>query len=295
MGSSTEIPWCDATFNMHWGCEKPLVQIGEKLAVSPECVRCYAETWDKRCGGSNWGKTAPRRFFGDKHWDEPHAWNRKAEKKGERFKAFCMSMGDLLEDRRDLDPLRERLWPIVRDTPMIDWLFLTKRHDMFRTLVPDWVWELPNVLPGITAGTQITANLRIPSLHKLKAAFPGLRTWVSMEPMLEAIDLEYPEELYPGGPPRCCNGMDCACMGMPVDPPLLWGIDQIVVGGESGSGARPMEAEWARDMLRQCRDSKVAYFFKQGSSANWEDFKKFESFPADLQIREFPEVSNASR
>lgn len=56
----TEISWTDHTFNPLWGCTK----------VSPACDHCYAEAWDKRYGGDHWGKGAPRRTFGDAHWQE---------------------------------------------------------------------------------------------------------------------------------------------------------------------------------------------------------------------------------
>ena len=67
-------------------------------------------------------------------------------------------------------------------------------------------------------------------------------------------------------------------------PPL----DQIIVGGESGPGARPMHPNWARSIRNQCQSAGVPFFFKQGSQANWQNFKEFSSFPKDLQVREFP-------
>ena len=72
MGKETGISWTDHTFNPWWGCTK----------VSPGCDNCYAEAFDKRVGGSHWGKGQPRRTFTDKHWNEPLAWNRAAEKAG---------------------------------------------------------------------------------------------------------------------------------------------------------------------------------------------------------------------
>lgn len=60
MGKETGIAWTDGTFNPWWGC----------VEVSPACDNCYAREWDARFGGEHWGKDAPRRFFGDKHWNE---------------------------------------------------------------------------------------------------------------------------------------------------------------------------------------------------------------------------------
>jgi protein gp37 len=92
MGKETAISWTHHTFNPWWGCQR----------VSPGCTNCYAETFDKRIGGKHWGPTAPRRFFGPKHWAEPLKWARAAAKAGERHRVFCASMADVFEDRPEL-------------------------------------------------------------------------------------------------------------------------------------------------------------------------------------------------
>lgn len=79
MGYGSAIEWTDHTFNPWHGCAK----------VSPGCAHCYAETLTKRWGGDVWGKTADRRFFGDKHWSEPRKWDRKAQQEGVRRRVFC--------------------------------------------------------------------------------------------------------------------------------------------------------------------------------------------------------------
>jgi protein gp37 len=84
---NSEINWCDHTFNPGWGCSK----------VSPACDHCYAEAWDKRYGGDHWGKGAPRRMFGEAHWQEPVKWNRALEGTGRRERVFCASMADVFE------------------------------------------------------------------------------------------------------------------------------------------------------------------------------------------------------
>lgn len=68
----------------------------------------------------------------------------------------------------------------------------------------------------------------------------------------------------------------------------LEGISWAICGGESGPGARPMEEEWARSLMQQCKAAGTAFFMKQGGKANWKDYKDFDSFPTDLQVREFP-------
>ena len=92
MGEKSAIEWTDHTFNPWWGCTK----------VSEACKHCYAEAFAKRTGHEIWGDAAPRRFFADKHWDEPKKWDRDAARDGVRRKVFCASMADVFEDRPDL-------------------------------------------------------------------------------------------------------------------------------------------------------------------------------------------------
>jgi protein gp37 len=278
MGENSKIAWTHHTFNPWWGCEKPLVQIGGKQVVSPECVSCYAETWDSRCGGAHWGHTALRRFFGDKHWNEPLKWNRDARKAGERRRVFCLSMGDICEDRRDLDAQRERLWPLIEQTELLDWMLLTKRADLLQVLIPPRVWRLPNVWPGVTAGTQAMANLRVPFLVRLKQCYPHLISWISSEPMLEWIDwIE--------------AGAGVLSVGRP---------DLIIFGGENGGRRRCCDLKWIRCGVKQCRMTGLRPFVKQLGSNPIEGAHSIElrdragadpsEWPEDLRIREIPGV-----
>jgi protein gp37 len=295
MGETTGISWCDHTFNSHWGCEKPLVQIGGKQVVSPECVRCYAETWDKRCGGKNWGRTAPRRFFGEKHWREPLKWNRDARESGERRRVFCLSMGDICEDRRDLDPMRASVGELIAATESLDWMLLTKRADLLETLIPPEVWRLPNVWPGVTAGVQATANLRIPYLVRLKEKYPHLIAWVSGEPLLEAVDWDTAGasvEDYEGGDPGYRRAFRTAL------------IDLLIIGGESGGGARPFNTEWAKYAIEWGRETGCHVWIKQlgahtqGPEQSTPDWvcrlnahgSNWDEWPADICVRQMPEV-----
>lgn len=116
----------------------------------------------------------------------------------------------------------------------------------------EWLprWPLPNVHAGVTAGTQETANERIPLLMQTPAA----KHWVSMEPLLGPVDLL----ATPAGDILCrCEG----CLEMTPDTRLDW----VVCGGESGSRkqARPMHPQWARNLRDQCVANKVPFFFKQ--------------------------------
>jgi protein gp37 len=230
MGENSNIPWTDDTFNTHWGCTK----------VAPECQNCYAEKVGKRFGTS-WGPKAFRRFFGDKHWNEPRKWQRRAEKEGRRRRVFCGSMCDVFEGRDDLNEHRERLWTLIEETPNLDWLLLTKRPENMQAMLPGSWLEYPryNVWLGTTSGTQKSADKNIP--HLLNT--PALVHFVSCEPILEPVNFEAyfarAEEL--------------------IKPHYPW----VIVGDESGYHRRPAKIEWVRDIQKQCEQAGVPFFFKQ--------------------------------
>lgn len=226
MGAETAIAWTDSTFNPWWGCTK----------VDPACLHCYAETFDKRVGGKHWGPNAERRVFGDAHWNEPLKWNRETTKAGERRRVFSASMCDWADV---LAPpgLVQRLFGLIRSTPALDWLLLTKRADRIaRLLPPDWTWgdgrpasPYANVWLGVTvgdrAGLQRADELR---------AIPARVRFLSVEPLLEDLGQ--------------------------ID---LTGIHWVIVGAESGPGARPMAEDWVRSVRDQCKAAGVGFFYKQ--------------------------------
>ncbi len=242
MGDKTTISWCDFTFNPWWGC----------VRVSEACRNCYAESTDARNmlrEGSHWGVKAPRRFFGDTHWNEPVKWNRKALEAGVRRRVFCASMGDVFEDRVDLAPHRVRLWELIRATPALDWLLLTKRPENFDVMLP-WGMRLPshqapwsNVWLGVTAEDSEHVIDRIAILRRQPAAV----RFVSCEPILELIGSEVWDEALQLG-----NG--------------LGAVHWLIVGDESTSGqkgARPADPAWVRVALEAAQRHHVAFHFKQ--------------------------------
>lgn len=118
---------------------------------------------------------------------------------------------------------------------------------------------LKNVWLGVSCEDQASADKRIPDL----LATPAAVRFLSCEPLIGPVDLEYPKTLFPNGPEYCCNGFECGCYGKPIEPPLLHGIDWVIVGGESGPGARPCDVSWIRSIVKQCKDANVACFVKQ--------------------------------
>lgn len=222
MAKNSKIEWTNHTFNPWWGCVK----------VSPACKHCYAEAWSKRVGKDVWGARAERRFFSDKHWAEPLKWNLEALAAGERLRVFCASMGDVFEDRADLDHPRERLWGLIEATPGLDWLLLTKRPDRVATVAP-WGQNWPrNVWLGTTVEDQEWAEERLPHL----AAIPAAVRFISAEPLLGELDLSQW---------------------------LKDDLDWVITGGESGPKARLSSPEWFRSLLNQCMVADVAFHFKQ--------------------------------
>jgi protein gp37 len=135
-------------------------------------------------GQKLWGPRATRRFFGDAHWLEPRKWNDEAKLHGERVRVFCASMADVFEERRDLDPSRERLWGLIEETTQLDWLLLTKRPERVAHMAP-WKANWPkNVWIGSTVGSTVedqkSAEERLPHLARLPAAI----RFISAEPLL---------------------------------------------------------------------------------------------------------------
>jgi protein gp37 len=220
MAKDSRIEWTHHTFNPWWGCVK----------VSPACTHCYAETWARRLGMDLWGRPKTRRYFSAEYWQGPIKWNKEALRAGERRRVFCASMADLFEGRADLNEWRAKLWPLIEQTPQLDWLLLTKRPQNVERMVP-WKDNWPaNVWLGTTAENQKYADIRIAKLVAIKARIH----FISAEPLLGPLSLRQ------------------------------WGgIDWVIAGGESGHGARPTKPEWVRALRDECKEADVAFHFKQ--------------------------------
>lgn len=232
MGKDSAISWCHHTHNSHWGCSK--------VPSDPACHNCYAESLSKRWGFKIWGNDKPRRMLSDENWRKPLAWDKAAAKLGERHRVFCASMADVFEDRRDLDPVRDRLWELTDATPNLDWLLLTKRPENIGRLCGLSEDERENVWLGTTAVTQAHYDERLPQLLANRSAIH----FVSVEPQRELIDLKLP------------TVVDNADHGYAA-------LDWVIVGGESGPKARTFDLRWAESAIEQCRAAGVACFIKQ--------------------------------
>lgn len=290
MSAQSKIEWTHHTMNPWWGCAK----------VSPACDACYAERDSKRYGYDVWGPHAERRFFGEKHWNDPLRWNRAAEKAGERRRVFCASMADVFEVRNDeigkrLDDERVKLWKLIEATPWLDWLLLTKRPENILRCVPlEWrprTGLTPrNVWLGVTAEDQHHANKRIPLLLKAKQLLGAPIAFVSHEPAIEAVDFT---------------------TWLNIRSDVLPRLDWLITGGESGTSVRSYDVAWARSVIAQCRAAGAAVFVKQlGAKAHRVDWgvnpigstplvpltlkqrkgNDPAEWPEDIRVREFPVV-----
>jgi protein gp37 len=226
----------------------------------------------------------PRRFFGDKHWNEPLKWNRDALKDfGRPARVFCASMADVFEDRDELITHRGRLFGLIEKTPNLFWNLLTKRHTQIKHYAPHF--RESNVRIGVTVENQ-TYDHRI---------VPGV-SWISAEPLLGPLNLHIRGSLC-----TCSSHQFVPCRGL-ASLGEFWLCERIanqikwvIVGGESGAGAREMKLEWAVDLIEQCKAAGVAVHFKQTGDVlarklglKDKSGKDRSEWPAELQIQEFP-------
>jgi len=142
-------------------------------------------------------------------------------------KFFVNSMSDLFHEKMPFEFL-DSVFKTIEETPRHSYQILTKREDILISYFKEH--SIPkNVWMGVTVEHAKTKN-RIDSLRKVDA---NIR-FLSIEPLIG-----------------------------PVGELNLSGIHWVIVGGESGPGARPMKPEWAEDVKRQCEEQNVAFFFKQ--------------------------------
>lgn len=251
MAENTAIEWADHTFNPWTGCTK----------VSPACDHCFAEKWSKRAGEKvgKWGPGMPRVRTTPANWRQPLKWNAQAAAEDRRFRVFCASLADVFDN--EVDPeWRFDLFDLIDATPHLDWLLLTKRIGNVVDMLPGrYFGRLPrNVWLGATICDQSEADRDIRKLLAVRA----VKRFLSMEPLLGPVDLRSIPIKGHGhhefDPIVTANVLQRA-----EQYPPLPQIDWVIVGGESGTGARPMRPEWARSLRDQCEEAGVPYLFKQ--------------------------------
>lgn len=233
MAENSGIEWTTHTFNPWIGCTK----------VSAACDHCYAEAWDMRfTQGARWGAKADRTRTARGNWSKPRTWNHKAGESGIRERVFCASLADVFDNHKSIQQeWRDDLYQLIRDTPHLDWLLLTKRpQNMKRFLPDDWGNGYANVWLGTTAENQTEYDRRKPHL----VSVPAVVHYLSMEPLIGPVD-----------------------MGDMSD--LEW----IITGGESGNEFRPADHNWFRSLRDQSAARNVPFLFKQFEGKNQKQIK----------------------
>jgi protein gp37 len=278
MADSTTIEWTDSTWNPVTGCTK----------VSPGCDNCYAATFAER-----WRGTAGHHFengfditLRPERLRLPMTWRTPR-------RIFLDSMSDLFHTDIPDDYIAQ-VFAVMALTPQHTYQVLTKRHGRMKALLSrpsfwhlvadqgrehftgcqeDWLAvgamlggdPLPNVWLGVSVEDQKWADLRIPALLET----PAVVRFLSCEPLVGPVDLK--QAVIPMGSERghgltasyvhaggCCQRR-------------FHGIDWVIVGGESGPGARPMHPQWARSLRDQCEWAGVPFFLKQWGAHAPED------------------------
>lgn len=291
MSAHSKIEWTHHTFNPWWGCDK----------VSPGCAGCYAEAWAKRTGHGNLWQGARRRMSAA-YWRQPLKWDRAAAAAGERHRVFCASMADVF-DNVVMHEWRADLFSLIRDTPNLDWLLLTKRIGNARGMleaaadwhfnhgdrnVAGWLtdWYRHGVPPagvwlGATVINQAEVDRDVPKL----LATPARVHFVSCEPLLEWVYLgaHFRHDPHPRVADLVCDV--CQRADNPLHAPNAKGLDWIIVGGESGGKSRPFHVEWARTLIAQCSYFGAKVFVKQVGNRPHDVDKRAHDWPRVMARR----------
>lgn len=269
MGDKSAIEWTDATWNVLRGCSR----------VSEGCRHCYAEreAWrhGARPGQPYYGLV--QRANGHAQWTGEVRFVEEALglplKWKEPRRIFVNSMSDLFHEKISFPQICVII-QVMLDAPQHTYQILTKRPErmleFFRSYEHKGAFRgrgelkmLPaNTWWGVSCENQHTADTRVPFLLQT----PMLQTrWVSAEPLLGPIDLR------PSWLP-CYTGQ-LRSWGV-VPETISARLDWLVVGGESGPGARPMHPDWVRILRDQCVAAGVPFFFKQ-----WGEWAPIETNP----------------
>lgn len=346
MGETTKIEWCDHSASPWYGCSE--AHLG--------CDRCYARELSKRnpavlgVWGDNGTRVKSKSFI-----KNLRAWNKAAEKAGKTETVFP-SLCDPFEDRPELVAWRNEMFAVADECPWIHLLLLTKRPGNIRRMWAAKNDKRPIFpgMPGPLGEPQqcIVTGAHRPNVHLYYSASdqPSLESGIgdllacrdltptlglSLEPLVGEIDLRKAWKVvcamqgYPTGDilgvnecPNCsdgwcpsCDGHKCRQCGGTCSIP---GIDHVIIGGESGHGARTCYIDHVRSLVRQCQDAGTAVFLKQFGSncidndpisrCSWPELTRFHAtgttcrvmlrdpkggdeseWPEDLQgIRQFP-------
>ena len=275
----TKIEWTEQTWNPTSGCDR----------ISPGCNNCYALTMAKRLKAMGQAKyqndgdprTSGPGFGFTEHvdaLDEPRGWRKPR-------RVFVNSMSDVFHEQAT-ERFVGGIWDVMAATPQHTYQVLTKRPARARTILnrwaaAGWTWRRHDMawcgpvegpLRNVWLGTSIESNAYVKRAHHLRRT-PAAVRFISAEPLI--------------GPLPYLDLTD---------------IDWLIIGGESGPGARPLELWWIHELIAKARDAGTAVFVKQlgsvwASDTSWNgtpvsrtDKKggQWSFWPDDLRVREYP-------
>ena len=223
MAENSKIEWTDHTWNPWIGCTK----------VGAPCDNCYAEVlMDKRYGRVAWGNEGERVRTSASTWAQLRKWHRAAAASGTSAFVFSLSLGDIWDNR--VPPAwRREAFEVARECPNLVMLYLSKRIGNAVEMAREAGGLPANAALGATFGDQRDYDRDRLKLRDAAAELGSVFTFGSFEPLLGPVILD-------------SNAPD-------------W----IIVGGESGANARPMDLDWARSLRRQSAELGRVFNFKQ--------------------------------
>lgn len=216
MGKKTDIPWTDHTYNPWIGCVK----------CSTGCLKCYTERDMKRYGKNfNIVKRTT-----DNTFNSPLKWKDNAD-------VFTCSWSDFFIVQADA--WRKDAWDIIKKTPHLRYLILTKRPERINDCLPT-DWDFGRNYPHVWLGITIESVKYIDRIDSLAGTHLLNNHFISAEPLLDDISAELYSKLKE------------------------WdGIKWIIAGCESGTPARETKVQWVRNMRDICAKMSIKFFLKQ--------------------------------
>ncbi len=299
MGDNSKIEWTDATWNVTRGCSR--VSAGCEHCYAERIAHRFSGPEQPYEGLTVLGRDGPRWngkiMLVPEHLADPLRWKKPR-------RVFVNSMSDLFHPGVPFEYIAA-VFGVMAASPQHTFQVLTKRPERMREWLrwaeslPNasgdswrdgapvagylgeyalretggrvnlWLkielppWPLPNVWLGVSCEDQAAADERIPLLLQCPAAV----RFVSAEPLIGLIGAWW-DTITPEGPFNWLTGAVKTGFGAGVRPDGAARISWIIVGGESGPGARPMHPDWTRSIRDACNAAGVPFFFKQWGA--WE-------------------------